>query len=80
MNTVETQPGSRAVLRVIEAGNRPICALCGAAVKFNAKTPSKERKQIIANVYVDGKWDRIETFHPGCYDECGEPYGKPVEK
>jgi hypothetical protein len=23
-----------------------------------------------------GQWDRVEHFHPGCYDELGQPYGE----
>jgi hypothetical protein len=33
------------------------------------------RSQVIANVYVDGVWDRVEHYHAECYDEAGSPYG-----
>ena len=64
--------GSRAVLRRVEAGNSATCAHCGEPVKFTAKT---QRQQVIANVYVNGRWDRVEHYHSECYDEAGQPYG-----
>lgn len=64
--------GSRAVLRRVEAGNLALCAHCGEQVKFAAK---QNRQQVIANVYVDARWDRVEHFHADCYDTAGEPFG-----
>lgn len=49
-----------------------MCAHCGAPVKFVARA---QKKQVIANVYVKGSWDRVEHFHDECYPEAGEPYG-----
>ena len=63
---------SRAVLRNVEAGNSALCAACGEPVKFAAKL---RRQQVICNVYVKGKWDRVEHYHSECYAEAGEPYG-----
>jgi len=63
---------SRAVVRTIEPGNTAACAHCGAAVKFVARS---QLKQVIANVYVGGTWDRVEHFHEACYFEAGEPHG-----
>ena len=65
---------SRAVLRSIEAGNFAECAHCGERVKFQAKV---RKQQVICNVYVGGRWDRVEHFHAECYDAGGEPYGTP---
>jgi hypothetical protein len=45
---------------------------CRAQVKFVARVKSY---QIIANVYVDARWDRVEHYHEDCYIEAGEPYG-----
>ena len=64
---------SRAVLRRVEAGCTAVCAACGDAVKFAARL---QRQQVIANVYVDGKWDRVEHFHSECYETAGDPYGE----
>ena len=64
--------GSRAVLRRVEAGSMSLCAHCDEQVKFAAKL---NRQQVIANVYVDAKWARVEHFHAECYDLAGEPYG-----
>jgi hypothetical protein len=63
---------SRAVSRIVEAGNSAICAGCGSPVKFTAKIKAR---QVIANVYVDGRWDRVEHYHEECYDQAGQPYG-----
>ena len=65
---------SRAVLRRVEAGNLAICVSCDQQVKFAAK---QNRQQVIANVYEDGKWVRVEHFHEECYPEAGSPYGDP---
>ena len=66
--------GSRAALRRIEAGNMALCALCDEQVKFVAKL---NKMQVIANVYVDGRWDRVEHYHDECYVAAGAPYGEP---
>ena len=63
---------SRAVTRLIEAGNSAVCTACARPVKFSAKA---RLQQVIANVYVDSVWDRVEHFHPECYDAAGQPYG-----
>jgi hypothetical protein len=49
-----------------------LCVKCQEAVKFAAKVL---RLQVIANVYVDGRWNRVEHFHADCYDGAGAPYG-----
>jgi hypothetical protein len=70
-----TQRTSRAVFRPVEAGNSAHCAHCGDQVKFRAKAKAL---QVICNVYVDGRWDRVEHFHSECYVVAGEPYGEPA--
>lgn len=64
--------GSRAVLRRVDAGNLALCSHCGEQVKFAAK---QQRQQVIANVYVNARWDRVEHFHEECYDLAGAPFG-----
>ena len=64
---------SRAVVRIIDPGNTALCAHCGAPVKFVARA---QLRQVIANVYVGGTWDRVEHFHAPCYDEAGAPHGE----
>ncbi|MEA3019309.1 MAG: hypothetical protein QOI47_833 [Actinomycetota bacterium] len=66
-------PVSRAVLRRIEPGNLAVCSQCGQPVKFAAKL---HKMQVIANVYVDGRWNRVEHFHEDCYDDASDPYGQ----
>jgi hypothetical protein len=68
-----TMLSSRAVERLIQAGNTATCASCGEPVKFVAKA---QLRQVIANVYVDGVWDRVEHYHADCYRQVGEPYGQ----
>jgi len=63
---------SRAVYRPIEAGSSVECGCCGERVKFQAKF---RLQQVICNVYVDGRWDRVEHFHAACYEEGDKPYG-----
>lgn len=67
-------PVSRAVLRLVEAGNDAVCQQCQAVIKFVAKIKGR---QVIANVYVDGRWDRVEHYHEACYCDAAEPYGTP---
>jgi len=75
MGKKTTTLGSRAVLRTIEAGSSAMCITCDEQVKFKAKV---KMHQVICNVYVDGKWNRVEHYHLECYDEAGKPYGEPV--
>lgn len=63
---------SRAVLRRIEPGNLAVCTHCAQPVKFAAKL---HKMQVIANVYVSGRWNRVEHFHEDCYSEASSPYG-----
>ncbi|MGQ0616482.1 MAG: hypothetical protein ACT4PW_05750 [Acidimicrobiia bacterium] len=63
------------MLRSIEAGSSASCTGCGAPVKFRAKS---KLQQVICNVYVDGRWARVEHFHLECYNDAGEPHGAPA--
>jgi len=67
---------SRAVRRPVEPGSSAACAHCGALVKFVARA---QLRQVIANVYVDGNWLRVEHFHADCYERAGSPYGEATE-
>ena len=51
---------SRAVIRPIEPGNSAVCVHCGTPGKFVARA---QGKQVIANVYENGTWVRVEHFH-----------------
>jgi hypothetical protein len=76
--------GTRAVVRPIEAGSEDIiCPAerggCGAEVKFQARVPSRFRLRVVANVYWQGRWNRVEQWHLfPCYLTAGMPYGAPV--
>jgi hypothetical protein len=65
---------SRAVARPVEAGSDAVCVYCSEQIRFSARL--KARK-VIANVYVDGRWDRVEQFHEDCYERSGQAYGAP---
>ncbi len=65
---------SRAVSRTVEAGNAAYCAVCDELIKFQARVRAE---QIICNVYVKNRWDRVEHYHPECYATAGAPYGEP---
>lgn len=67
---------SRAVVRPVDAGNSAYCAVCGELIKFRARVRAN---QIICNVYVKNQWDRVEHYHPECYEEAKSPYGEPAE-
>jgi hypothetical protein len=66
---------SRAVSRQVEPGNTANCAHCGAPIKFAART---QARQVIANVYQEGIWVRVEHYHADCYQLADEPYGSPA--
>ena len=66
---------SRAVLRLIEAGNGAFCEHCDEQVKFKAR---ERLQQVICNVYVKGVWNRVEHYHADCYRKAGAPYGTPA--
>lgn len=74
-DTLRRVLGSRAVIRIIDPGNTQPCDHCGLLVKYRARAKTK---RIIANVYVDGEWDRVEHFHVDCYEAIGQPYGKAM--
>ena len=63
---------TRAVLRSVDPGTVAECIHCGRPVKFQARA---QARQVIANVYVSGAWDRVEHYHFECYGQAGEPYG-----
>ena len=70
--TVQSIFTSRAVTRLIEAGTTATCAICRLPVKFRAKD---RLQQVIANVYADGVWERVEHYHVDCYENASRPYG-----
>ncbi len=54
-----------------------MCVHCRAQVKFAARV---QLKQVIANVYDKGVWQRVEHYHADCYEQAEKPYGVPAEK
>lgn len=67
---------SRAVARYIEPGVDDDCAGCGEQIRFNAR--ARKEVRVIANVYVEGLWARVEVYHGACYEHAGRPHG-PAE-
>ena len=67
---------TRAVVRLVDPGNEAICCHCDRQIKFAART---HPRQVIANIYENGSWQRVDHFHEECYGEAGEPYGSAAE-
>ena len=67
---------SRAVMRLIEAGSMTDCSHCDERVKFKAR---EKHRQVICNVYEQGRWDRVEHYHEKCYVKAKKPYGDPID-
>jgi hypothetical protein len=61
---------------MVEPGNAATCESCGEQIRFAART---HPRQVIANVYEDGAWVRVEHYHEQCYLEAGSPLGPPAE-
>jgi hypothetical protein len=76
MTAVPRTVSTRAVIRLVEPGSDAVCSHCARQVKFAAKV---HPRQVIANVYENGVWKRIEHFHDECYLQAGEPFGSAVE-
>ena len=77
----ENELGTRAVMLPVEGGsNFQDCNHCDERIKFMSPASQKASIHlagvIICNVYENGKWDRIEQFHPDCYKEAGGPFGE----
>jgi hypothetical protein len=51
------------------------CPHCCERIRYMAHSTIR---RVIANVYVDGRWDRVEHFHDHCYTDAGQPYGMAV--
>ncbi len=64
------------MLRLIEPGSSVYCVFCDELVKFRARTKAK---QVICNVYVRNRWDRVEHYHAECYTKARSPYGAPAD-
>ena len=64
------------VLRPVEPGNAVECGHCGKPIKFSARA---KPRQVIANIYEDATWQRVEHFHEECYEEIGKPYGEAAQ-
>ena len=61
------------VMTIAPAAIEPVgSSNCELPVKFAAKL---HKMQVIANVYVDGRWNRVEHFHDECYLEADSPFG-----
>jgi hypothetical protein len=71
---------TRVVLKGIRKANGVlpgVCIWCKGGSWFSGPYDTKSRA-IICNVYEDGRWNRVEIFHLGCYSDAGQPYGEPV--
>ena len=62
---------------VVPFGADDDCALCDDSMTWH---PPGTEVWVVANVY-EGRgeqrhWDRVEKWHPKCYDSKGRPYGE----
>jgi hypothetical protein len=64
------------VLRYCEPGEEHRCQLCQDRVMFKAR---QHQYRVICNIYVDGRWNRVEVFHAQCYADAKMPYGRPLK-
>lgn len=71
--SVGAELGTRAVVRPVEPGNTTPCDGCGGSVKYQAR---QREQRVVANVYENGAWDRVEHFHLSCYVKAGQPHGQ----
>jgi hypothetical protein len=72
---------SRAVTMTIPFGADSECTSCERLITF---IPPGKGKWVVANVY-EGKgkkrrWNRVENWHPECYEVRGLPYGEAVAR
>lgn len=77
MTTTMQEPKTRAVVRKIDPGFDDFCVHCDTYIKWASL---KKQFQVIANIYVDGKWNRVEHFHAPCYELAGSPHGPVLER
>jgi len=61
--------------KIVNAGTTAWCKDCDQSIKFQAQ---KRNRYVIVNVYVEGRWDHVETWHPDCYVDAGQPHGAPA--
>lgn len=62
---------------MIEAGSTVVCTQCDREMRFRAR---QRDMQVICNVYEHGAWERVEHFHPDCYEDAAAPYGPYDER
>ncbi len=80
---------SRAALIVVSETEMDDCAYCEVSI-----TSDSDKKWIVANVYTDcclnpactkcrgtaRRWEKVEHYHPECYEAVDFPYGTPEKK
>ena len=69
---------SRAALRLVVERSDAYCAGCDRWIKMQSGPGRRSVWQVVCNVYEAGVWDRVEHYHPGCYQTAGMPHGRPV--
>lgn len=65
---------SRAISRFVTPGDSRKCDYCEKLIAAGGRK-GRQKKQVVCNVYVDGRWNRVEIFHINCYEEAGSPHG-----
>lgn len=74
--------GTRAVEKSLLSGTEQYCSyeFCPYRKHTISSKTRAPIKEIIANIYVDGKWHHVEHLHPDCYDQMGQPYGAVIKR
>lgn len=74
--------GTRAVEKNLLSGNQEYCSyeFCSYPRHIIISKTRFPIKEIIANVYFEDKWQRVEHFHSDCYDKMGNPYGPVIKR
>lgn len=53
---------------------------CNGCKKYFVWRAKKKQHVVVANVYkrprgAKPRWDRVELWHPDCYEDAGSPHG-----
>jgi hypothetical protein len=74
----------RPVTRVVLKPGRAVgsatgrCPACTDHTWARGAKGGRDSKVVIANIYDDGRWNRMELWHPECYERAGSPHGLPI--
>lgn len=53
------------------------CEKCDKEILFDT---TQRTYRVLCNVYVNDKWDRLECYHPECYEQTGFIHGPILDR